>query len=306
MDMKQALTLILGGYLLLASMTGCAIEESEDSEETTDKSNELVFEPDAGIRVDGGIPKATLTNEGTTYLYYENEGEMVALSENGLDFTGNERPTSYANDARNVEMPDGTWRRYSWIRKADDTFSDLESEISYDGINFVKESGIRYTLQESDNEWAGFYDMFTNCNDEVILIYLADNYGLNNARMAISRDGGLNFDFEKEDVFNDAQYGGTFNSYVDQSSIPLEDDTRLMFTMKQGTIYWFSSDCVGKEWELEEGSLKPSEYTEFNLATLHDPSIVINDDGSYRMYMGAWIEENGQSKEVILSAVTEL
>lgn len=295
----------------LLILTSCGSEKDFEEESS------LNFVPDAGYRTEGGIPEAMWSPEGTLYLYSDNEGEWLSTSKNGLDFTPAEHPTTYPYDARKVITPDGLWREYAWNiefdqtsnpqkKQQEGTFTSLKSSVSYDGENYVEEPGIKYTVQESDEGWIGVYDVFTNCKDEVVLIYLADKYGLNNARMIVSDDGGQSFEFFKEDAFNDAQYGGGPQSFVDQESVELSDGTRLMFVMKLGIIYWLSSDCEGKEWTLEPGTLTRDDFPEFQVSTLHDPSAVINEDGSLRVYLGAFIEENGKTQEVILSAVAEL
>lgn len=267
------------------------IEEKEVVVEDIEETEEAMeFIPDSGMRTtSGGIPKASLVN-GVVYLYYDDSGEKVATSNNGLDFTAGTLPVNYEYDARNILLPDGNWRRY-WLEiDGSGVFEGYASLYSTDGKTFTAETGYRYEVQDIDNDWLGYTDIFTNSKDEVVMLYIGDGQGLNNIRMAISFDNGENFEFVEDDVLDDAQYGGGSNSYVDPYSIETADG-RLMFVMKQGTIYWFSSDKEGKEWTKEPGSLSPEDFTEFDIGTLHDPGVIILEDGSYRMYLGVTMED---------------
>jgi len=176
----------------------------------------------------------------------------------------------------------------------------LKSYVSRDGLTFSEEPGLRYAPQASDNGTFGVIDTWADASGGVVLLYVGDLMGVNNVRRAYARDG-LTFVFEDGNPLGDAQAGGGPRSFVDQRSLLLPDGQRRIFVMQAGTIYSFiTSD--GRTFVREPGArLRPQDYTERAIRSLHDPSVVRLADGRYRMYVGAF---DTSGKEMILSATS--
>ena len=273
-------------------------------------ADDLRFVPDPGIRVElASNPEAGVDLTGLVYLYYEEQaapgaGERarVALSVDGLDFQPGSVPTDRANDPRRVRMPDGSWRLYQLPREA-----TLTSSHSVDGLQFTAEPGTRYAAAPEDNGELGIYELFADSAGGVVMLYLGDLHGLNNTRRAYSTDGGLSFRFERGDVLGDATLGGGGRSFVDITTNPLPDGRRRLFAMQGGQgIYSFVTADEGVTFTLEPGArVSKSDWTEFQVVGLFDPTVVLLPDGRYRMYVCGQIDEPGsRSRSVILSATT--
>lgn len=256
---------------------------------------DLVFVPDAGIRIEGGVPTAVLDG-GTTYLYF-NGNVRLATSTDGLTF-GPARNVDPNRERRlAVRMPDGTYRRYV---PAGQNCCGLKSYVSKDGMTFTEEPGLRYALHPSDNGTFGVFDTWVDASGGVALLYVGDLKGVNNVRRAYARDG-LTFVFEDGNPLGDAQGGGGPRSFVDQRALLLPDGRRRLFVMQAGTIHSFIT-TDGRTFMREPGPrLRPQDYTERPIRSLHDPSVVRLADGRYRMYVGAF---DTSGKEMILSATT--
>jgi len=255
----------------------------------------LTFTFDSGYRIEqatnpaAGIDPAT----GDTYLYYNDHvtGRMkVAVAHDGLTFGAANEATTFANDPRNTLMPGGkTWRRYQW----DLYNSEMLSLVSTDGVHFTNESGVRYHLQPADHGTLGVYDAFADKSGGVVLLYLGDLMGLNNARRAVSRDNGLTFTFDRGNILGDDNAGGGANSYVDEKSIRLPDGRIRLFTMRQNTIYSFLSSDDGYSFSQEPGvRLARSAFSGATLTSLNDPVAVRLADGRYRIYVAALRSDN--------------
>lgn len=274
--------------LLVLTLAGTASARRRSVRPPADAS--LTFTFDSGLRLEHatnpqpGIDPAT----GETWLYYVDRRmnrEMVAKSADGLTFGPPAEPRgSWKNDPRNTRMPNGTWRRYSWDMRT----SQFTSSVSTDGASFAPEPGIRYTPQSRDNGTMGVYDVFSDTQGGVVLLYIGDMFGLNNVRRAHSRDGGLNFTWDRSNILGDETAGGGPNSYVDQKSIRLPDGRIRLFTMKQNTIHSFLSIDDGYSFQLEPGPrLERSAFEGATLRSLNDPVVVRLADGRYRMYVAA-------------------
>jgi len=266
---------------------------------------QLTFVPDAGVRVDqAGLPEAGIDGNGVVHLYYGDSiahGERVALSPDGLEFGGGVPPPDHANDPRRVLLPDGTWRLYQL--RPDMT---LQSERSSDGVHFSAEPGVRYRPAPGDHGEMGIYELFADRAGGVVMLYLGDLHGLNNTRRAYSTDGGATFTHQADDVLGDASAGGGSSSYVDITTVPLPDGRRRLFGMRGGQgIYSFVTADDGLSFTQEPGArVLASDWTEFHVVGLFDPSIVRLPDGRYRMYVAGSIETAATRRDVILSATT--
>ncbi len=271
-------------------------------------ASDLLFVPDAGFRKESAsIPRAGADAFGTVYLYYTDNvtnQNMVATAADGLNFgvstVANPCCTGHANDSRRTQLPDGTWRFYSF----DESLGVMTSSKSTDGILFQQETGIRYTPVAADHGWIGVFDAFT-LGSRVILLYLGDKFGLNNLRRAVSTDSGVTFTFDTADVLGDAVLGGGNNSYVDPKTILLPDGRRRLFVMRRGAeIDSFISSDGGLTFTLETGTrLKLSDFTSVTINSLNDPSVVRLADGRYRMYVAGLV--TGTNKFSIISATTK-
>lgn len=267
---------------------------------------DLTFIPDAGVRIEqASNPSAGVDPSGSVYLYYGNRATRrpeVSISADGLTFPAGSHPTNWANDPRSTRMPDGTWRRYLWDPRA----GGLASESSRDGLTFRRDEGVRYRLHESDNGEMGIYDAFSDTSGGVVLLYLGDLHGTNNLRRAYSTDNGSTFTFERGDVLGDGSGGGGPNSFVDTKLILLPDGRRRLVCMRQMVIYSFVTADEGRTFTREAGTrLRPSDFTEFDVTGLYDPSVVRLPDGRYRMYVAATIADGTRGgRPVIVSATT--
>jgi len=279
---------------------------------TVSRNNELLFVPDPGIRVDNAsLPAPGIDASGVVTLYYEDNNakpgqprQLVATSSDGLNFSPGTRPQNRAYDPRRLLLPDGTWRLYTY----DLRMAQMKSSSSKDGLRFTDDPGIRYSPQPGDRGTMGVYDLFTDADGGVVLLYIGDMRGMNNVRRAYSPpgDNGWTFAFERGDVLGDAEAGGGPNSYVDQKLILLSDGRRRLFVMKQGTVYSFISEDDGNTFTPEQGvRLKPDDFTELKLVSLHDPRVILLPDGRYRMYVAAAVDTGlGKTKFTIVSATT--
>lgn len=313
MNMK----LMAAGMMLLVS--GCGEEGGGGPTSATAGSDELVFIPDPGIRVDyASNASPAIAEDGTFWIYYTTwvgaqPSPKRATSGDGISFGDGESYFDRENDPRRTRLPDETYRFFQY----DSAEDGLRSTTSQDGLQFFPDNGIRYTLQPEDNASFGVFDCYTNADGEVVLLYVGAMGALNNVRMAVSTDGGWNFDFDGGNVCGDDDDGGLGYSHVDPRTIELPDGSRRLFTMKQGPlaphpgerkvteIYSFHAPD-GKNFTQEEGvRLEPEDFTEFEVWSLHDPWVVRLADGRYRMYITAKMTgTDGIYREAIVSATT--
>ncbi|MBI2957408.1 MAG: exo-alpha-sialidase [Chloroflexi bacterium] len=207
-----------------------------------------------------------------------------------------------------MALPDGTYRSYIWEPRA----GGLVSETSRDGVSFSPDAGVRYALQPDDKGQMGVYDLFVDRSGGVVLLYIGDMFGLNNIRRAYSKDNGWTFTFDRGNILGDATFGGGGRSFVDQKAIVLSDGRIRLFTMKAGTLFSFISADDGRTFSQENFQLRPQDFKEQRLVSLHDPQPVRLPDGRYRIYVTGIVDDGrpaGQSdrnaKQVIVSATTE-
>ncbi len=258
-------------------------------------SPDLVFVADPGIRVAGGVPTAVLDG-GTTYLYF-NGNARLATSADGLAFGEPRQLDRFRERRLALRLADGTYRLYV---PAGLNCCGLKSFSSTDGVTFREDPGLRYSLDPSDNGTFGFQDVWVDASGGVVLLYVGDMRGANNVRRAYAKDG-MTFVFEDGNVLGDAQAGGGDRTFVDQRSIPLPDGRRRLLVMQAFTIYSFiTSD--GRTFVREPGErLRPNEFKDVPVRSLHDPTVVRLPDGRYRMYVGAF---DTSGREMILSATS--
>ena len=301
-------------------------DASQTSTVDTELPSDLVFIPDAGIRVDGStIPEVGIDPDtGTVYLYHSVGPDwFVSLSDDGgLDFSDAQPVTDQAFDPRAVIMPqadaDGQqiWRQYKWDQEV------FRSTVSEDGLGYTRENGVRYDPPHA--EAVGVYTNFVTADGRVGLMYIGDK-GMPQAsvRLAYSTDNGETFELFDDNPLNDLGTHDDGLNQRDPAANVFSDGRIRIFTMVQGgpeaplpgqravgEIYSFTSRDDGIAFAKDDGvRLAPSDFTEFDVWSLNDPSIVELPDGRYRMYVAARITETPDATDprwVIVSATTSL
>lgn len=277
---------------------------------TTLVSSDLKFIPDSGVRMDNASnPAARVNKDGSISLLYQDLTEhrtKLTRSPEGIEFT----PGTEINPHhfRAIALPDGTHRSYLWEPRV----VGLVSETSRDGVVFSTDTGVRYALQPDDKGMMGVHELFVDRSGGVVLLYIGDLFGLNNIRRAYSRDNGWTFTFDRGNVLGDAGLGGGGRSFVDQKAIVLPDGRIRLFTMKGGTLFGFISTDDGRTFTQENFQLRPQDFREQGLISLHDPQPVRLLDGRYRIYVTGIVDDghpvaqsSPSAKQVIVSATTE-
>ncbi len=312
-------------YFSTSSLSSAELQEPSSSSEIP---SDLVFIPDAGIRVDGStIPEAGVDPEsGTVYLYHSvGPQQFVSLStDGGLNFSESQPMTNRAFDPRTLQMPqpnsDGQpiWRQYLWEQEI------FASAVSTDGLQYIREDGVRYDPPHT--EIVGVYTNFVTADERVGLMYIGDK-GTSEAsvRLAYSTDNGETFELFDDNPLNDLGTHDDGLNQRDPAANVLSDGRIRIFTMVQGgpdaplpgqravtQIESFTSDDDGLTFTYDVGvRLSPGDFTEFDVWSLNDPSVIQLSDGRYRLYVAALITETSDtdgsdSRWVIVSATTAL
>ncbi len=268
------------------------------------------FVVDEGIRVmSAAEPAAGVSPDGLVYLYYRDKTSspgqrMVSVSQDGLTFPDGVPETTHEHDSRATLLPDGTWRMYLW--NPDDEV--MRSSSSVDGVRYIMDEGVRYSLQPEDEGTMGIYRAFSDAEGRVVLLYIGAMWGLNNVRRAVSYDGGWTFTFDHGDVLGDAGDGGTNNSWVDQFPTRLPGCRIRLFVMRDGRIGSFLSNGDQSVFTMEaEMILEPEDVAGLAVRSLHDPAVVQLPDGRWRMYLCAFVDNDpqgpgGDDYECLISA----
>lgn len=282
-------TLFLAFCLVLVGL-GCSADSPQKQAEL---STGLNFIPDPGVRVENASnPGARVNEDGTVSLLYQDRSTgqnshrvaTTTADSNWLEF-GQGKQVDSPMEFRAIELPDGTYRSYLF-NPNQTTSVGLTSWSSQDGVNFTPDSGLRYQLQAEDKGTMGVYDLFVDSKGGVVLLYIGDMYGRNNVRRAHSTDNGWTFTFDQDNVLGGDQFTGGPNSYVDQKVFPLPDGRFRLLAMRAGSLYSFISEDDGQTFVQEPGArLEPSDFSDYQLATLNDPQMVLLPDGRYRIYV---------------------
>jgi len=211
------------------------------------------------------VPDAILDNEGNMRVYYVDwyNGHVisVALSHDGTNWiyrkitiqgevAGSQSGISPV-DPDIVRLEDGRYRLYYMYNAA------IYSAISNYGINFVKESGVRYQQEGM------IYDPDVIKMGDVWRMFVS--LGIRNLS-TVSSDG---LSFSRE---NELPFDGSVSC-----TIPVENGYR-MYYMKQGISSSFSSD--GESWVFEGPRLDNA----------GDPTVIKLPNGTYKMFYKTWIE----------------
>ena len=113
--------------------------------------------------------------------------------------------------------------------------------------------------------------------------------------------------YERGNVLGDDEAGGGSRTYVDIKSVSLPDGRRRLFAMRGGIqILSFISDTELRSFSLEPGvRLNKSDFTAFEVISLHDPMVIRTSDDRYRMYLHVLITDaTGTKRTAIVSATT--
>lgn len=292
--------------------------------EATSDSSDLTFYPDSGFRKGYGTtnPMAGLSPDNMLYLYYNDEGLLqntsgskLATSTDGLNFTDGITPATYLYHPKYVLMPDGVTRR-TYMPAGNET-ARVVSEYITTGATRTNDPGERYNGASIDNGAIGIVEVFPDNIGGYVMLYIGDKFGINNIRRAYSPpgDNGMNFTFTTEDILGDASRAAGSDRNVDQFSLLLQDNRRRLFTMAYGgsRIDSYTTSDYGTTFSQDTGSrITTSDFTEFNVYSLHDPCVVRLADGKYRMYVCARVDYDNTAAEgsgnrykfVIVSATT--
>lgn len=317
--------LVLLTLSAIATLSWVIYSKQKPTEETivveqAETSVEFTFVPDEGIRMEyASNPGARVNEDGSVDLLYENRDEsagaaqMISHADDGLTFEEGTPATFEEGGAfRSKQLPDGTWIGYGYNTTRGIEGNCLTSQSSTDGITFTQDDGCRYTLQEDDNGSLGVYDFFIDSQDNVVFLYLGDLMGLNNVRRAYSTDNGQTFTFTNDNVLGDEDLGGGPNSFVDEKVFVLPDHRVFLIAMNKSGIHGFLSKDDGVSFQaLEEPLFIATDFSAIstNIHSLYDPQIVQLQDGRFRIYVAAMVEDDikGPSDDdmpVILSATT--
>jgi len=286
--------------------------------------SDLNFYADPGFRKGYGAtnPMAGLSPNNLVYLYYNDEGLLqntsgskLATSTDGINFADGATPTTYLYHPKYVLMPDGITRR-TYMPAGNETARVVSKYITT-GTTRTDDPGERYNGVSIDNGAIGIVEVFPDNIGGYLMLYIGDKFNINNIRRAYSPpgDNGMNFSFTTEDILGDASRPAGSDRNVDQFSLLLPDSRRRLFTMAYGgsRIDSYISSDHGTSFTQESGSrITTSDFSEFSVYSLHDPSVVRLSDGRYRMYVCARVDYDTSAAEdssdrykfVIVSATT--
>lgn len=171
-----------------------------------DRSRNLQFRLERGVRVHDGVSSNTIKlDDGTYRMYYTGEGIRVIDSTNGKDFTNDRQVLNQTTVAATLptvtqisnsaifKLDDGTWRMIFEGKSGTGTLSPrrLYSATSTDGVNnFSVEAGVR--LEDSgtgDTTFTSVPDVVELDDGRLRMYYTA---GLK-SKSAVSSDEGLNW-----------------------------------------------------------------------------------------------------------------
>lgn len=309
--MMRPRTLPLIVILCIASVGSSCSSSSGDGGDDDNTVTPPVFAVDSGVRVDNASnPKGGIGSDGTYYLTYDNLTNnklWMATSTDGLTFTevGEVTETiAYADHhSRYLLMSDGRYRTF--VFSTED--GGVISRSTADGINPTQDAGLRYLPVADDNNEIGIVQVYPDPEvaNGYIMLYLGDLHGRNNARIAVSTDGGLTFTFQEGNVLGDDDAGGGPNSFVDPFSL-LSSDVRRLFVMGNGCseiASFITTD--GLTYTREEGArLSISDFTEFTVISLHDPVVLALPDGRYRIYVIARLSDADNDYAIVSATST--
>lgn len=285
----------------LGNATGDAVVKFWDRDPTTN----MIWTKEDGVRVDcGGTYDSVsavcpdiiqLPNGSYRMYYYGSDGAnyriLSAISTDGLTWTkesgvrvdiGGPYDSGGATDGHVIKLPNGTYRMY--YHGTDGAVGRILSAISSDGINWVKEDGVRIDSSQSGSSDVGNAEVLLLQNGTYRMYYKAYDGVHNYILSALSTDS-LSWYGEPGVRIN---YGGTYDSLFawHSSTIQLLNGTyRMYYSGYDGTnhriLSAWSSD--GINW-LKENGIRINIGGTYDLTNALYPYAMKLSDGSYRMY----------------------
>ncbi len=233
----------------------------------------LDFRPDSVALSGAAVPAVHFVSDGRVIVAGSGNNRLfAATSNNGVSYTllAASNGLSGINDGSVIYLPDGRFRYMVQELSPTHTMSKprirIASFISSDGLNWTKESGVRYQpgavddsvsgvpycLQVQDSVWRLYYagDLFGNAAKA-----MTPMQGFNGVRTAISRDWGVTWTAEitknisrESDIDPHVVYlsNGKFRMYlrsaksngivaIDGDSPTTFDTTKITTVLKDGT-----------------------------------------------------------------------
>ena len=166
---------------------------------TLEPEEGIAFLLDSAVVIpNASVPGLNIDNEGRVILGYSGKpggrGQMVS-NDNGRTFTPlSDYVAAQAGDGAFIYLPDGRTRFITEELLPTSTpqrhKSRLVSWISYDGINWSREAGVRYQPGAEDDSIASVPAALQIADSVWRLYYVGDWYRTNGTRTAISTDWG--------------------------------------------------------------------------------------------------------------------
>ncbi len=235
---------------------------------------------------------------GVYRLFYTSMGEIYsASSTDGFDFTvdsGKRVAKGGATDpdkdsaANPVLIQLGENSFVLFYEGTSGNTRVVLSATSTDGLDFTKQSGIRYSGTDADGGIVSAFDIIRESDTLLRMYYVGDWYGKNNVRTAVSHDNGNTWTFEQGNICGDDDAGGGPNSFVDPDIVKLPGGGYKLYVKKGADkIYSFSS-TDGVNFTQDAGvRLQASQFAGLGVTALLDPDTLVFADNSMRMFCGA-------------------
>jgi len=259
----------------------------------------LNFTADSGTRITGGsVPCMVQLPSGVYRLFYTYNGEIYsASSTDGLNFTvdpskrvtkGGTTDPDRDSAGNPVLIQFGENSFVLFYEGASESTRVVLSATSTDGLNFTKQSGIRYSGTSADGGIVSAFDIIKESETLLRMYYVGDWLGKNNIRTAVSTNGGNTWTFERGNICGDDNVGGGPNTYVDPDIMKLPSGGYKLYVKKGADkIYSFSS-TDGLTFTQDGGvRLQASQFSSLGVTQLLDPDTFVFADGSMRMFLGA-------------------
>lgn len=291
------------------------------------------FQPDLGIRVQGGTTRKAVFHNDTLFLYYGYnlwDGTSMtpvsglAISTDAPDYNSFTEVNMDDYPRYNMLLlPDGITRRLYGQPMGQNY---LISQSSTDWHSISTDPGIRYYLDASDSATFGVSTALVDQNDDVHIYYMGamPPGGANNIRHCESTDGGDNFTFMSNDICGDLSGPGGNMSHVDPDAVMMSDGTIRLMTMNANgtntpnsasqsanfTIHSFLSSDNGDSFVQEATSggsdimVHTSDFADTSVHSLHDPKIVELPDGRVKVFMNGSVFTQADSLEWNIFSIT--
>jgi hypothetical protein len=227
--------------------------ESEGQSENLPQNVGLNFTADSGTRVTGGsVPCIVKLPSGVYRLFYNYNGEIYsASSTDGLNFTvdpgkrvakGGTTDPDRDSAGNPVLIQFGENSFVLFYEGASGNTRVVLSATSTDGLNFTKQSGVRYSGTSADGGIVSAFDIIKESSTFLRMYYIGDWFGKNNVRTAVSADGGNTWIYEQGNICGDDNAGGGPNTYIDPDIVKLPSGGYKLYVKKGADkIYSFSS-----------------------------------------------------------------